>query len=174
MEPKAEAEAKAQQPTKARTPVWVWILLSGGGLLTLCCFGSMVVGAIGSKNGATTRATQVESARQAAPLQPQLQVDALKLWDEYHANEVAADGVYKGRVLQVSGVVHAITKDFTGGIVVELEARNPYLSTHARLDDGQESSAAALHKGEKVVLICTGSGMVVGFPSLSACVLKRD
>ncbi len=161
-------EPTAAQPKKR---VWLWVVLGGVGLVFVCCFGTAVLG-VASSGAAGSREARAATPRQpSAPRQPQLQIDALKLWDDYHANEVAADEVYKGKVLQVSGKVHAITKDFTGSVIVELEARNPYMSSHARLEDSQAGLAAKLAKGQSIVLVCNGEGMVVGMPSLSDCVV---
>lgn len=164
-------EPTVGQPKKR---VWLWVVLGGVGLVFVCCFGTAVLGVASAGAAGANRGVSASTPRQpSAPRQVQVQVDALKLWDDYHANEVAADEVYKGKVLQVSGKVHAITKDFTGSVVVELEARNPYMSSHARLDDTQAGTAAKLAKGQSVVLVCEGDGMVVGMPALSGCILAK-
>jgi tRNA_anti-like/Gram-negative bacterial TonB protein C-terminal len=98
-----------------------------------------------------------------------MKVSAMKLFVDYHRNEVAADNVYKGRLLAVEGTVVSINKDFLDKAYVELAALNEFENVQAHLDDGNQSSAAALQRGETVSLLCTGGGMVIGSPMLEKC-----
>lgn len=104
----------------------------------------------------------------APPAISVIRVSALKLVADYHANEVAADNLYKDRVLEVSGVVLDISKTFAGSVVLGIGA--PILaSVRAELDDGMIQKAAGLRKGEKITVKCKGSGMILGAPWLSRC-----
>lgn len=98
-----------------------------------------------------------------------LQVSAYKLFSDYQRNEVAADNVYKGRSLAVSGVVSGINKDVFDKIYVELVTPNEFMNVQAHLGEGNESKAASLQVGETVTVVCTGAGMVIGSPMLDKC-----
>ncbi len=100
---------------------------------------------------------------------PNVVVENRKLWDDYEANEVAADNFYKGKVVQVSGTVASIDKDFMDQIVVHLAGPNEFENTMATMEKSEAGRAAALSKGNKVTVLCEGSGRVVGSPSLSDC-----
>lgn len=104
---------------------------------------------------------------------PALAVDAIKLWQDYDANEVAADGIYKGKILKVTGTVASIDKDFLDNIIVHLKSPNPIMNTMAKLEKSESSKAAALNKGAPITLTCEGAGRVVGSPSLDDCTISN-
>lgn len=121
---------------------------------------------------APTKEPAQEPAKEPAK-EPALSVDAIKLWKDYDANEVAADGVYKGKMLQVTGVVSSIDKDFLDNIIVHLKSPNPIMNTMAKLEKSESSKAAALNKGATVTLTCEGAGRIVGSPSLDDCTINN-
>lgn len=100
-------------------------------------------------------------------------VDAVKLWKDYDANEVAADGVYKGKILQVTGTVASIDKNIMGDIVLHLKSPNEFMNTMATLKKTETSKAAALNKGAKVTLLCKGKGRLLGSPALGDCTISE-
>jgi hypothetical protein len=78
-------------------------------------------------------------------LEPILAIDAATLFEHYQANEVAADINYKGRMLDVSGVVQSIGKDLLGTIYVTLEGyRSRIFKVQCFFDDRHEREAARL------------------------------
>lgn len=108
--------------------------------------------------------------RKAAPAP--VEVTALKLWNAYDANEVAADNAYKGQSLLVTGSVASIDKDMFDNVVLHLKSPNEFMNTQATLEDSEKSIAASLAKGSKVALLCTGGGRIIGTPMLSDCTIK--
>lgn len=107
------------------------------------------------------------------PKGPDLTVDAVKLWKDYDANEVAADGIYKGKILQVTGTVASIDKDFMDDIVLHLKSPNQFENTMATLKKSEMSKAAALSKGSQVTLLCKGKGRLLGSPALDDCTFNE-
>lgn len=105
--------------------------------------------------------------------EPDVKVTAMKLFDDYHANEVSADNKYKGKRIALSGTVTDITKDFTDDVVLYLATSNEFMPVHATLEESEKSKAADLEKGKKIELICDGRGMVVGTPSLNHCLIGK-
>jgi hypothetical protein len=95
-----------------------------------------------------------------------LNVSAMKLYVDYQRNEVAADTLYKGRLLAVQGIVASINKDFLDKIYIVLAAPNEFDTVQASLDEGNDSRAAALQPGEPVTVLCIGGGMIVTSPML--------
>jgi hypothetical protein len=108
-------------------------------------------------------------AAASAPRAPSEHVDAVRLWQAYEANEVAADAAYKGKVLEVAGVVTGIDKDFLGNIIVNMRSPNQFMPTRATLVKSEERRAAELSKGDRVTLTCECRGRIVGSPSLDDC-----
>lgn len=119
-------------------------------------------------------AAAVAQAEEAAPLveaeQAVLAVTADTLFADYEANEVAADNIYKGKQLSVTGTVAGINKDFTDAIYVEVATANPFASIHAR--DIAPDVAAGLAKGSKVTIECVGDGLMMMSPILKGCQVK--
>lgn len=78
-------------------------------------------------------------------------VDLIQMWNEYHANSVAADMKYKGRHLVLTGIGIAIKRDFSG---------RPFLSlnniVHCYFSD--ESEIASIDRGVvlKIRGVCEG------------------
>ena len=157
-----------KKPSWVRYAVWGTVAP-----LALCCIGSALTqGGPNVKTQAPVAPRPAEPAAPSAATEPAMDVTALKLWDDYEANEVAADGVYKGKTLRVSGKVRSITKDFTDAMIVDLAARNQFMEVKAYLDDTQKSVATKLKKGQSVVVTCEGNGLVIGSPILRHCMVE--
>ncbi len=97
---------------------------------------------------------------------PELKVTAQKLRADYEANEAAADQTYKGKVLEVSGAITAIESDFSDNPVIRLYTGD-FMSASAR--GLPKAEAAKLAKDQRIVIICTGDGELVGAPQLRDC-----
>lgn len=107
----------------------------------------------------------------AAPKVDPVKVSAGALFDAYHDNEVAADGAYKGKPLEVTGRVASITTDIASRPVVSLATSNEFMPVSAR--DVDAGVAGKLRKGASVRMLCSGRGMVMGSPQLSDCVVAE-
>lgn len=105
---------------------------------------------------------------------PAISVSAVDLHNEYSANEVAADDRYKGKKLQVSGMIHSIDKDAFDNIIVRLATNNQFQSAMATMEDNQKSAAAQLSKNQNVVVECKGGGLIIGSPVLRDCTLVSN
>lgn|GEM_PF-1619068 len=99
-------------------------------------------------------------------------VSNARLFDDYQSNEVAADAMYKGKKLLVTGTVASIDKGPFGGLILRLATSNPFMSTMADMERSEQSQMAQLQKGERVRVLCKGRGTVLGSPSLDDCVFK--
>lgn len=111
---------------------------------------------------AASEASAAAEEQQAAAIA----IDARALHAAYSANEVAADGQYKGKPLQVSGSIEAIDSGIGDEPIVRLSAGD-FDSVHVK---GLSSSlAASLQKGQQITVLCTGDGEVMGSPMLDEC-----
>jgi tRNA_anti-like/zinc-ribbon domain len=99
-------------------------------------------------------------------------VDATELWRAYDANEVAADNVWKGNRILITGEVAGISKDFTDAIFIQLRSPNEFMPTPAYVKDTSAPKAARLKKRQKIVLTCTCTGKVMASPVLKDCVIR--
>lgn len=100
-------------------------------------------------------------------------VGSIRLWQDYDANEVAADNRYKGRSLRVTGRVLAVEKNLMGAAVLDLVSGNPIFRTIATLTPQDTPRAAAIAKGDTVLVQCTGGGSMMRMPQLEDCALLR-
>lgn len=90
-----------------------------------------------------------------------------KLIKSYRDNEVNADNIYKGKLLQITGRVESINKDFAGGMYIMLYPL--YQGAHCSLNDSQEAKAAALKRGSKITVTGRCTGLMVGNVILADC-----
>jgi hypothetical protein len=100
-------------------------------------------------------------------------VTAGRLFADYEENEVSADNKYRGKLLEVTGVIKKISKDFLDKPYVELLTGDRYglKEVWAYFDD--EGLLGKLRKGEKLVLRCRGSGATMSTPMLKSCTLEH-
>lgn len=100
-------------------------------------------------------------------------VGSIRLFQDYNANEVAADNRYKGKQVRVTGRVFAVEKNLVGAAVLGLTSGNTIFQTMATLTPDATQHAAVLAKGDTVVIQCTGAGSMMRMPQLDDCVLLR-
>jgi len=107
----------------------------------------------------------------SAYAQEPIQITAQQLYDEYEANEIAADQKYKGKIIEVSGKVNKISKSAFGDEpLITLDA-GVLSSIFCYFHESYESQLAKLVKGQSVIVqgVCVGIGFVD--PKLEDCVL---
>lgn len=103
-----------------------------------------------------------------------IHVSAVKLWSDYHANEVAADNMYKGQPLIVTGMVKGINKDILDDAYLTLSTFNEFESVDAHLQSSELAKAARMSIYQPVTVACTGGGMVIGSPVLRDCIIQAN
>lgn len=102
-----------------------------------------------------------------------ISVGSIRLWQDYDANEVAADNQYKGKPVRVTGRVLAVEKNLMGAAMVDLTSGNQFFRTIAILTPDATPRAALLSKGDTVLVQCKGGGMMMRMAQLDDCVLVR-
>lgn len=95
--------------------------------------------------------------------EPVLSISAKKLYSEYEANEVAADLKYKGKVIEVTGIVRLIDRGLMDEIYVTLKGNEYFGDIQCFFSESRAQEAAALKKGSKITIIglCDGQMMNV-------------
>jgi len=91
---------------------------------------------------------------------------AIQLYDDYHDNEVGADDKYKGKLLEVTGVMVDIQKDIFGKPQISLKARGDILRVVivSYENDNYVKWLSTLKKGDLVTIEGIGDGMTLGVP----------
>jgi hypothetical protein len=115
------------------------------------------------------REAEKEQNERAAKVQAEEQrwvgasVSLSVLLSEYKDNEIAADQRYKGHPVQVNGTVGDVKRDILNNPYVIVGTGSDYEipTLQCFLAKGQESRAAALHKGDRVTVRGTVSGLMM-------------
>jgi len=142
-----------------------------------------VVGAliwIGSRDGVPTSPAPADVAPASpptvddatAPPAPERQTfrtTANELFAAYEANEVATDDRMKGMVVQVTGAIQSIDKDFTDDVVLSLRTANEFEPARLSLVKSDKAQAASLRRGQVLTVACEHMSRVMGGPSGSDC-----
>ncbi len=106
--------------------------------------------------------------------QPVIQVTAVKLAEDYKANEVAADAKYKNKVVEVTGLVNTIGKDILDTPYIALSDGGQYsfTSVQCMFSEKDESLLSTVSKGDRVTLKGTVSGKL-GNVNVSGCSIVK-
>jgi hypothetical protein len=94
-----------------------------------------------------------------APESP-ITITAEKLIADYEANEVAADGVYKNKLVIVSGTINTIGKDILNTPYVSLKTPG-FTSVQCMFKDEDVTELSALTKGQRVSIEGRVSGKLM-------------
>jgi hypothetical protein len=105
-------------------------------------------------------------------------VKASDLMKEYSTNAIAADGKYKGKVVQVSGKFGSVQKVPLMGYIVQLEPEDAVEGSMSYVQCGIVESAqddvGKLKPGQKITMKGNCDGQVVaGQVRMSDCVLVK-
>jgi hypothetical protein len=138
---------------------------SGCGTLLAIGIGVISVGTcLATMGGSKSKTTAAEDSAQ-----PATSVDAAALIKAYKENEVAADQQFKGKRLEVSGVIERVDSDFADEPVIAIGIGGfDNVLAHGLSKD----VAAKLKKGERITLVCRGNGEVIGSPQLDRCTVR--
>ena len=110
-----------------------------------------------------------------APEAPAFTVKAGDLLTQYSTNAVAADAKYKGQVLKVTGKFHSANKAPLLGYAIQLapEDGGDVGTTFVQcfIVEAAEPRVAQFQPGQKIALVGTCDGQVLGQVKMSKCSL---
>lgn len=121
------------------------------GLLALFLFSFIVGKLVDTDSGGA-------SGRTTASAEPVLQVSAADLMADYERNEIAADALYKGNVIEVDGRVGSIGNDILDNPFVTLKTAGALWSVQCMLQSSQASRAATLVEDMPITVVGRVSG----------------
>lgn len=98
---------------------------------------------------------------------------AVQLSKAYEENEVATDEALKGKLVNITGRVQSIDKDYSDSIIVKLRTLNEYMPASMDITDKQKALAASLRKGDKISITCEKMSRLVGEPYGRDCVINQ-
>lgn len=101
-----------------------------------------------------------------------LPVTAVELVSAYARNEVEADKEYKGKLLEIDGSILGVDTGLTEDIIVQLGAEELLLNILVEVKKVSSLTNMKGMRGQKVTVICKGSGEISGWPVLTSCTFK--
>ena len=156
--------------------------------------GLVIIGALGSVTGGNSN-NKISDNKQASvsvensdskqtsvsnensnkkQMEPELNISATELINAYKENEVKADKMYKGKIVEVNGIVDGIDSDMDDKAVVRLSDGDEFSFDNVQccIDDENQDKACELEKGQNVTIIGEASGEIVGTPFIKDCKIK--
>lgn len=169
--------APPQPPPKKGMSTAFKVLMGLIGAVVLLFGSCAVCVGVGAKKAAENQAENQQASDRSKAFDDKLRRDdaspvlASKLMADYKANEVAADGTYKGKFWRVSGIVDSIDKTIGDQIVVRVGTGKPYEinSVMCFPSASLTSRAASLSKGASITATGRVDGMTVGSVSIHDC-----
>ena len=104
-----------------------------------------------------------------ADTKPNLIVSARKLYKEYNANEIAADEKYKGKIIQVTGIIRDIGNDIMDNAYITLIGDQYFGDIQCYFRE--KSIVAGLSKGNRIIVMGSCSGLMMNV-HLNNCIVK--
>ncbi|HUY26166.1 MAG TPA: hypothetical protein VMV27_01995 [Candidatus Binataceae bacterium] len=106
--------------------------------------------------------TDSRGASASAPPTPELSINAIRLVEDYEANEVAADQKYKGKTIEVNGMVGSVGKDILNSMYVTLGQREDDIaSAQLFFAKEHENELASLSRGQFLDAVCVCDGKMM-------------
>ena len=162
-------------------------------VLTVIC-GLVIIGTLGSVTGGNSN-NKISDSKQTSvsvensddkqtsvsvensnkkQMEPELNISASELINAYKENEVKADKMYKGKIVEVNGIVDGIDSDMDDKAVVRLSDGDKFsiYTVSCYIDDENQDNACELKKGENVTIIGKADGEIIGEPVIKDCKIK--
>ena len=162
-------------------------------VLTVIC-GLVIIGALGSVTGGNSN-NKISDSKQTSvsvensddkqtsvsnensnkkQMEPELSISATELINAYKENEIKADKMYKGKIVEVNGIVDAIDSGIDDKAIVRLSDGDEFSFDNVQccIDDENQDKACELKKGENVKIIGKADGEIAGTPFIKDCKIK--
>ena len=155
--------------------------------------GLVIIGALGSVTGGNSNnkvsdskqtSVSVENSNEQTSvsnensnkkqMEPELNISATELINAYEENEVKADKMYKGKIVEITGIVDGIDSDIDDKAVVRLSDGDEFSfdTVTCYIDDENQDKACELEKGQNVTIVGEADGEVIGRPHIKDCKIK--
>ena len=117
---------------------------------------------------------QMDENSNKKQMEPELSISATELINAYNENEVKADKMYKGKIVEVNGIVDGIDSGIDDKAIVRLSNGDEFSFDNVQccIDDENQNNACELKKGENVIIIGKADGEIAGTPFIKDCKIK--
>lgn len=146
--------------TKAKVISFGWLIFS--------------LAIISAQDGANTSGSSSRSVSPAKASSEQvMQVNIRTILAAYENNEVGADNQYKGKLIEVTGIVDNIKKDIMNNLYVTLGtgAQFEIPQIQAFFDDSMNNQLGQLRKRQQLTVVCRVDGLMMNVLAKD-CVIK--
>jgi len=159
------SETSTDQPVKQKKSIfkrwWFW-LIAVVIVIIVASSGNKSTDQTQTKTTAPTATPNQNSTQATAPKVPEtIKISATKLYEDYKANEVAADTKYKGKMLEISGTVDDVKKDIVDTMYVTLKGDEYFGSVQCYFDNKYTSQLANLQKGQQLTITGKCNGLMM-------------
>lgn len=97
-------------------------------------------------------------------------VDYIKLYNDYDNNPIAADDIYKGKTLKITGKISSIDRELLGGAYITFAVDEyGFKNVQMVFNKSEEDKITNLSKGQQVTVIGECRGQTLGTVLLSKC-----
>ena len=156
-----------------------------GGLVIIGALGSITGGNSNNKisDSKQTSVSVEDNSKQTSvsnensnkkQMEPELNISATELINAYKENEVKADKTYKGKIVEVNGIVDGIDSGISDEAIVRLSDGDEFSfdDVICYIDNDNQDNACELKKGENVTIIGKADGEIIGEPVIKDCKIK--
>jgi hypothetical protein len=151
-----------QQLKGEKVNTWLIVL---GSVIALLVLIAVVAGVSGGKSSSfSSTDKKIPSA---------IEMNAAQLYQEYNANQVAADAKYKGKILSVSGTVNDVGIDIIDTPYVMLGTEQLLSAVQCMFSKQDESMLAQLSKGQSLRIQGKCDGLGIISVMLSNCLIQK-
>ena len=107
-------------------------------------------------------------------MEPELSISATELINAYKENEIKADKMYKGKIVEVNGIVDAIDSGIDDKAIVRLSDGDEFsiYNVYCHIDNENQNKACELKKGQNVTIVGEANGEIAGEPVIKDCKIK--
>lgn len=126
-----------------------------------------------TNSDSSTKKTSLPEENRVQKTNPQpaiAKVTAKNLYDAYTKNEVATDQQLAGYLIEISGRVASIDKDFKDSAVINLSQPNALWEVELTMKDSEKPRAAKIVKGQSVTIRCESVKRIIDTPAGDDCV----
>ena len=100
---------------------------------------------------------------------PSVIITASKLYKEYNENEIAADEKYKGKIIEVTGVIRDIGNDIMDNAYITLVGNEYFGDIQCYFNE--KSVVAKLSKGKRITVMGSCSGLMINV-QVNDCIVR--
>ena len=110
-----------------------------------------------------------QSPKVTSDSNPSVTISASKLYKEYNENEIAADEKYKGKIIEVTGVIRDIGNDIMDNAYITLVGNEYFGDIQCYFNE--KSVVAKLSKGKRITVIGSCSGLMINV-QVNNCIVR--